>query len=204
MKQVKNITTAILLGSALILPTAASAFGGFSMPSVPGLGGGSSKSVDAKGLSNRTNSVVSDFAKSLTLFNEALGLEVSAEKKEALANCSSSKGCSSDDMDKITSISEGLDDKMSQMKNDGVKLDDEAREKFSKGLLPYITGTVKGAILGKDLIDAGKSDPTSMFGMLDVIVALPKMVSGFSSSTGAITEYATYNGIDVPEASAAE
>jgi len=54
------------------------------------------------------------------------------------------------------------------------------------------------------LIDAGKSDPTSMFGMLDVIVALPKMVSGFSSSTGAITEYATYNGIDVPEASAAE
>jgi hypothetical protein len=71
-------------------------------------------------------------------------------------------------------------------------------------LLPYITGTVKGVILGKDLIDAGKSDPTSMFGMLDVIVALPKMVSGFSSSTGAITEYATYNGIDVPEASAAE
>ncbi|SFV76488.1 hypothetical protein MNB_SUP05-10-270 [hydrothermal vent metagenome] len=207
MRQVRrNVATAILLGSALILPTAASAFGfgGFSVPSVPGLGGGSSKSVDAKGLSSRTNSVVSDFAKSLILFNDALGLEVSAEKKEALANCSSSKGCSSDDMDKITSISEGLDDKMSQMKSDGVRLDAESREMFSKGLLPYLTGTVKGVILGKDLVDAGKSDPTSMFGMLDVIAALPKMVSGFSSSTGAITDYATYNGIDVPEVSAAE
>ena len=204
MKRVKNITTAILLGSALIASTAAFSFGGFSLPSVPGIGGGSSKSVDAKGLSKRTNSVVSDFSKSLALFNEALGNEVSADKQEAIANCSSSKGCSSDDMDKVASVSDSLKDKVSQMKKDGVKLDAEASKKFSKGLLPYITGTVNGVVLGKDLVDAGKSDPMSMLSMLDVITALPKMVSGFSSATGAITDYADYNGIDVPKASAAE
>ena len=205
MKRVKNITTAILLGSTLMLPTTVLSFGGFSLPvSVPGIGGGSSKSVDAKGLSKRTNSVVSDFSKSLALFNEALGNEVSADKQEAIANCSSSKGCSSDDMDKVASVSDSLKDKVSQMKKDGVKLDAEASKKFSKGLLPYITGTVNGVVLGKDLVDAGKSDPMSMLSMLDVITALPKMVSGFSSATGAITDYANYNGIDVPKASAAE
>ena len=204
MKRVKNITIAILLGSALIAPTAAFSFGGFSLPSVPGIGGGSSKSVDSEGLSRRTTSVVMDFITAITLFEKALGMKDSAEMKDAKAGCASSKGCSSDDIDKVTSVSDRLKDKVSQMKKDGVKLDAEASKNFSKGLLPYISGTVKIVVLGKDLIDAGKSDPMSMLSMLDVITAIPKMGSGFSSATGAIIDYADYNGIDVPEASAAE
>ncbi|WPE16352.1 hypothetical protein [Candidatus Thioglobus autotrophicus] len=196
MKKVQNITAAILLGSALVLPTSVSAFGGFSLPSVPGLGGGSSSSVDAGELTARTESAISDFAKSLGLFQKALKLDIDADKEKKLAECGSGSGCiSSDTMDTITSVSEEVNRAMEEMKNNGEVMDEDAKAQFAKGLLPYGKGTLIGITVLKDLPDALKSDPMALMSLIKV----PSMLTNFMASSGTVYDYATSNGVEVPE-----
>ncbi len=219
MKQVRNITTVILLGFTLILPTAVLSFGGFKLPSIPGLsGGGSSTSaeVDTKGLTKQTSRVLSDFAKAFGLFGDAFGLKVDSEMLDKIANCSSEKVCvEGDDADKMVDTSNALKDKAEQMKNNGVKMDAASAAKFSAGLLPYAKGTFKGIGLIKSLKDAVpaiqsqiKSNPIGSIGklktMLDIASDIPPMITAFSTSTGAIYDYATFSGIEIPEESGPE
>jgi len=200
MKKVQNITTAILMGTALVLPTSASAFmhGSASIPGmggIPGFGGGSSsKSVDAKGLTARTESVIRDFSRSMILFSDAVNLELDADVAQKAAECAAGKGCI-DSGDKIVSIADKLKKHMSEMKSEGVMLDEDSKATFTRGLLPYGKGVITGADVLKDLPDALKSDPFALIGLVKV----PSMLSGFISSSETIYDYATSTGAEIPK-----
>ena len=219
MKISKLLLLVVLLFGCSTMPTAVLSFGGFKLPSIPGLsGGGSSTSaeVDTKGLTKQTSRVLSDFAKAFGLFGEAFGLKVDSDLMDKIANCSSEKVCvEGDDADKMVDTSNALKDKAEQMKNDGVKLDAASAAKFSTGLLPYAKGTFKGIGLIKSLKDAVpaiqsqiKSNPIGSIGklktMLDIVSDIPPMITAFSTSTGAIYDYATFSGIEIPEGSGPE
>lgn len=219
MKISKLLLLVVLLFGCSTMPTAVLSFGGFKLPSIPGLsGGGSSTSaeVDTKGLTKQTSRVLSDFAKAFGLFGEAFGLKVDSDLMDKIANCSSEKVCvEGDDADKMVDTSNALKDKAEQMKNDGVKLDAASAAKFSTGLLPYAKGTFKGIGLIKSLKDAVpaiqsqiQSNPIGSIGklktMLDIASDIPPMITAFSTSTGAIYDYATFSGIEIPEGSGPE
>ena len=219
MKISKLLLLVVLLFGCSTMPTAVLSFGEFKLPSIPGLsGGGSSTSaeVDTKGLTKQTSRVLSDFAKAFGLFGEAFGLKVDSDLMDKIANCSSEKVCvEGDDADKMVDTSNALKDKAEQMKNDGVKLDAASAAKFSTGLLPYAKGTFKGIGLIKSLKDAVpaiqsqiKSNPIGSIGklktMLDIVSDIPPMITAFSTSTGAIYDYATFSGIEIPEGSGPE
>ncbi len=165
-------------------------------------------------LTDRSNDVIKTFVLALDKFSGALGLERDSSLVEKFANCGSGKICTeSDDIKRIESQAKEVEEKVVQMKKDGVKLSADASKTFLEGLFPYGKGLLKGGFLGADIAafssqatNAILGNPLSILSVLPqlpaflvIIKQIPSIISTFSSANGAIYDYATYNGIEKPE-----
>jgi hypothetical protein len=183
---------------------------------IPGLGGGDK--ADSSGLestqsklADRTNKVMGDFVGALEKFRGALDLDKDSSLKEKFANCGSGKICTdSADIERIESQAKEVEEKIEQMKKDGVKLSAGASKTFLEGLLPYGKGLLKSGVLGTDIAafapkvaSAVQANPLKAPSQLAVAIfivkQIPPILSTFGGANGGIYDYATYNGIEAPE-----
>ena len=202
---------------SMVTPSPVYAWGMPELPvEIPGIGGGggadlsSLESAQSK-LADRTNKVMGDFVDALDKFREALGLDRDSSLKEKFANCGSGKVCTeSDDIKRIESQAKEVEEKVVQMKKDGVKLSADASKTFLEGLFPYGKGLLKGGFLGADIAAFAPkvtsavaanplSAPSQLSVALTIIEQIPPIISTFSGANGGIYDYATYNGIEKPE-----
>jgi len=217
----------ITLSAAICMPSYSFAFGmgditsglGDITSSVTGSGGDNNIDDLEKGqgeLADETNKVMLDFVTAFGVFSEALGLEVDSSIKDEIANCGSGKICTENELiEKIESESSALIEAMKSKKDEGVKLSADASKTFQKGLVPYGRGILRGSALGLRIAEAGPkyisavaANPLSASSTLATGMAITKQVppvlSTFSTASGGIYDFATYNGIEKPEEVEAE
>ena len=210
MKQIKKISAIVLLGSTLTLVSPVMAFGGFSLPSVPGLGGGSSSqssNFDTQVFSKQANAVISDLATSIVLFGKSAGYEFDKASEDKMSECSSKPKTCTDSLNTITSSAPSMIKKIEEMQKDGHEMDAKAKKEFSKAWGYVGRAVVKGAILAPQLANASegikdkmKSNPFGSLGelkdLLTVVSKLPKALSLAGDLIGVASSYGEKSGIE--------
>lgn len=216
MKNITKLTASIILSTAVLAPSSSFAFGfGNLISNIPGLGGDSSETSKGSSVNSvvgQTNTVMVDFVTSMNLFNQALGLEKNADLEKTAAGCVTGKLCFTENqMEKIVSDSEALAQKLEANKKNGITLSATAKETYNKGLLSYGTGVFKSTIIiiaVSELSSQMVSNPIALIASADVIKSLstsvPPTFSAFKNASGAIYDYASFNGIEKPEIAVAE
>ncbi len=207
----------LLISLFFISPSAVYAWGMPELPvEIPGVGGGggadlSSLESSQSALADRTKKVLLDFGHAILKFQAAVTGKEDADLKRIMADYSADKISASDVIARVGSVSDATTEKIIELQEKGVKLDANASKIFMRGLFPYAKGIVKGGLLTADLAafapkvtDAIAANPLSAPSALSVVLTLidqiPPMMSKFSDANGGIYDYATFNGIDVNNA----
>lgn len=157
------------------------------------------------------NSALKNLSTSQAMILDALGLKddaaVAQQNAEDLENGSIT---GKDEIASKLESSQALNDKIVAKLAEKEQLDSDAKSKFGQSLLPYAKGVVSGVQAGKKAADTLKSlsaNPMQLtkFGTLAYVgKEAPTMISNFVDATGAIKDFATYQGIptdDLAEAS---
>jgi len=209
----KNVVITTLFTVVIGFASNAIAFG---LGSIPGLGGGGSSggaNVDSAALVKRAESIIYNFTVAGDRFDAAINTDKAGAMEKAKASqCSSGKGCSSEEaVEAMKAQSEKRREQIQRMMDNGEKLSEAAKAKFATGLAPFGFGTLKGVAFLKDLKDAIpalknklSSNPFGALGEINSLISLastlPPAFEEFSSSAGLIYDFATYNGIEKPPA----
>ena len=208
----------LLISLFFISPSAVYAWGMPELPvEIPGVGGGADLSdleSTQTELMNQTNRVVYAFEKALNHFQKALGLDVDEVKLEAKRKCleEGKKSCiTSEQAEAMKTQTEAVAEKITDMVKKGEKLSAEATATFVKGLVPYVGGLFEGGKLGLDITafapkvtNAVTANPLSAPSVLaeamNIISVVPGVLSTFGGANGGIYDFATYSGLEIPDA----
>jgi len=211
MKKISKLVLITLTSGFLLVPQSSYAFLDSIGNALSGATGGSSGG-SAEQLATQSNIITRDFMTSFKLFSEALDLEYDASILEKTTNCATGKICTdSDDADRMVSMSEALSKKIKENQEKNKKLDQASKDKFAKGLLHYGTGIFKSSLVlsaVSNLVSESSSNPFAAIASAGVIAELttqvPPTFSAFKNASGAVYDYANFNGIEKPEVAAAE
>lgn len=188
----------------------------FGLPSIPGIGGGSSNgsasSVNVDALTTQQTELVQAMAVSLLNLSKAQVMMFSAlgddEHAKAAQHTVDTLGTGTmtgnDGMKKTLESSLGLIDFQKQDIAKAGALSDASKAMFAKSLVPYGLGTAGIVAVGKKAADAGQSlahtmDPTILLklsSLLYVAKESPTLISAFGGTTSQLLTYATSQGID--------
>jgi hypothetical protein len=137
---------------------------------------------------------------------DALGLKEEAALAENNAKAFEAGSITGKDelSSKISSSKEITDKILAKMAEKG-KLDDAAKAKFGSSLLPYGVGVVAGVNGAKkavESLEAATSDPVGIMKLGTLIFLAkegPGLIKSFVEATGAISSYASYQGISTSD-----
>ena len=209
MKSVFVFKNLVLVLFLIMMQHNASAF---SVPKVPGLGGGG---VDVDSLLAAQGDVVKTLSSSLRnltaaqiLMAEALGLkEEAASARELSSSLESGDLSGKDDIKKAVSNSVSTQEKINSTIAEGAVLSAESKLQFGKSLLPYGKGSfgmVKTGQKAKAQAESVSQTKNPMVlrkvgTLLYVAKNTPKLLKTFSGSTKALLKFARSNGIDTSD-----
>lgn len=216
--KLRNLSAiALILSAAYASPSMA-----FGLPSIPGIGGGSSgsaSSVNLDALTTQQTELLKSMAVSLLNLSKAQAMMFSAlgddERAKAAQHTVDTLGTGTltgkDGMKKALESSLELNDYAKQDIAKAGTLSDASKATFTKSLLPYGLGTAGLVAVGKKAADAGQSlahtiDPTilsKLSSLLYVAKESPTLMSAFASTTSQLVTYATSQGIDTSAIKAA-
>lgn len=209
----KKILQALSISAAIVLTPNANAL---SLGGIGGaLGGGSKESVDFGATEGEVvgliNTSLKNLSKAQVIMLDALGLKEDAAVAEKNANDLSKGEITGKDelADKIEN-SKALSEKIVAKLKKKEALSDDAKKKFTTGLLPYGKGVVSGIAGAKKAADAFQSmssNPMNLtkFGTLVYVgKEAPGLLSMFADATSAIKDFSSQQGIKTDDLSAAE
>lgn len=196
-----------LVLSVALLGISTAGMAQFSMPKVPGLGGGSADaSGNASAVVKQARDALVQFTKAEFRILEALGgYEAFASQEKLVSSMKTGDAtASSDDLKAVTKISGELQAEIEKRISENKKLDESQKKIAAEGTFSY----VKGLVASKKLVSSVQGlakNPTSLgFDMVGPITTLgtelPKIVPKAISTSGTIFKYMSANGVDISEA----
>jgi hypothetical protein len=204
MKQGKRNLVALALAAAAIgAATPALAFGPKipGMPSLPGIGGGSGGAqVDPAQLKDQVKTAVIFLVKANEQYLLALGLGVEAAKAKTLGDQLATGTLGAAEVKTATELAETTIKSIKEASDKGTKLSSDAAGYAAKGLGEHVSGTVAGVQAGRSLKSALQSPSLATISALGSVKEFPSLLTSWTSASGSVFSYLTYNGIDTAQA----
>jgi len=227
MKQkgfVFSFAVAAMLGSALVMPSEAQAFGLNDLKSKAGAIGGSSSSVDVASLTSRQEELMAQFSSAMEnmLLAQSKTLEAAGHKEDAMKASAAAANYSSGNIDdpkaieRDTELTQENQAKIDQMLSEQEQLSDEGRAALAEAVPYYAKGMYDGYNLpdafqswsanAKDGVGQLKTNPgqaAKLTGSLNevttVTTSLPTLVKSWGGTTKTFITYAKGNSVDVSD-----
>lgn len=197
----KNLIRTAVLLSAIGLASATTVHA-FSLPKLPGVGGGTSEvAVDPAQIVKSLTEAVVELSYANAAYAEALDMkDVAAQARlEADGLKSGSMGVKAA-IEQSTATSEKILAEMKKKSAESAVFDEGAKVKFSQGLIHHVTGTVSG-VKGSKQLKSALSSPQNLV-TLAPVAGFPTLIQKWTSSTESVLAYLGKNGIDVSDAKA--
>lgn len=192
------ITLATLAALAATIPAHAQ-FGGLKNPLA---GGGSGQTVDADGVKKAVAAALSDLAAANSKYALALGDEKKAADLMKISTDlkSGSLGVDSKVIGTVQELSASSVAGFKAKHAAKEKVSAEGKKQLVEGLGYHVSGTAQGVTGVKQLKAALESKSPKVLASLASLKDFPAMFGQWTSATGGVFSYMTFNGIDTSKA----
>lgn len=195
----------LLLSVALVGVSTAS-IAQFSIPKVPGLGGGSEAPANGGAVVKQARDALVQFTKAEFRILEALGgYEAFAAQEKLVSSLKTGDAAASgDDIKTVTKISGELHDEIEKRIAENKKLDDKQKKIAAEGTFNYVKGLVATKKLVGSIQGLAKNPASLGFDLVGPVTTLgtelPRIVPKAISTSGTIFKYMSANGVDISQA----
>lgn len=195
----KQLVSLAVVAAIAVAAPASAQLGGFKNPLA---GNGSGQAVDADGVKKSVATALTGLVEANSRYAAALGKETeSAQLKEIASGLKS--GTLGVDSKLINTVSELSASSVAEMKARQAskdKISADGKKLLAEGLAYHVSGTVEGVNGSKKLKAALESKSPAVLASLASLKDFPVMFGQWTSATGNMLSYMSYNGIDTAKA----
>lgn len=197
----KHLISLAALAAFAVTAPAHAQFGGLKNP-LAGNSSGSGQTVDADAIKKSVSATMAALADANSRYAQALGNEsLAAQFKEIATNLNNgSLGVDSKLIGTVKQLTESSVAAIKTKQESKEKVSADGKKLLVEGLGFHVKGTVAGFESSKKLKAALESKSPAVLAALASLKDFPGMFGQWTSATGNVLSYMTYNGIDTSKA----